>query len=88
MSDTTSPDDALHPVPQHKSKAGIIKLIVQGLALLVAIANHFWELEFEFTETHAAIVIGVLESLWQGKQHKERKRLRKQAENPTGKGNG
>lgn len=88
MADTTTPDDALQPVPQHKSKAGIIKLIVQGIALLVAIANHLWDLEFEFTETHAAIVIGVLESLWQGKQHKERKRLRKQAQNPIRKGNG
>lgn len=63
--------------PQHKSKAGIAKLIVQSLALIVAIVNEFWDTGYTFNESNAAIVVGVLESLWQGKQQVKRRQIRK-----------
>jgi hypothetical protein len=66
------------PLPAHKSKLGLSKLIVQALALLVAAGNYWYGLDFEFTETHAAVVVTVLESLWQGKQARERAKIRKE----------
>lgn len=80
MPDTPTPK----PPPAHRSKLGVGKLVVQGLAFAVAVANYVWDLEFEFTEGHAALVIGVLETVWQGKQHKTRKRLRMEAQTLTG----
>lgn len=71
--------DPSKPTPAHRSKLGLSKLIVQGIAFGVGVANYIWDLGFEFTEAHAAIVIGIVESLWQGKQQVERKRIARQA---------
>lgn len=80
-----NPTDVELP-PSHKTKVGISKLIAQGVALAIAIANEFWDLDIAWGYTEALSVIGILEGVFRGARHKEKKKIARRlraAQQPT-----
>lgn len=64
--------------PSHKTKVGVSKLIAQGVALAVAIVNRIWELDLPWGEAEALAVIAILEGIFRGARHQEKKKVGRQ----------
>lgn len=64
--------------PSHKTKVGVSKLIAQGVALAVAIVNRIWDLDLPWGEAEALAVIAILEGIFRGARHQEKKKVGRQ----------